>query len=286
MEGKRYVEVKLRSSADSGELLDALASGSVLGSYEEAGMMHIYWPAELWRPELVNEVNRALAALGQDPAEVRIEVHSLPDRDWNAQWMRSLRPLRVGRIWVRQSWNRADLEPGEIELVIDPERAFGSGYHATTRMLLEWLQVVVRGGERVLDIGTGSGVLAMAALRLGCSSALGVEPDSDALECAARNARANRFGPELELRNVSLGDLTPGSFDLVLANLDRSTLLAFPARVMSQVKAGGWALLSGFQPDDLADVAGSLAAAGGMVRERRESEGWLALGVEKQAGPR
>jgi len=283
MERKKYVEVKLKTSADSGELLAALSSGSVLGTCEEGGVTRLYWPAELWKPGYLEEVKRALDALGQDPAEAGIEVQVVPDRDWNEQWLRSLQPVRVGRIWIRQSRNRADLKAGEIELVIDPERAFGSGYHPTTRMLLEWLQVTVTGGERVLDIGTGSGVLAMAALRLGCASALGIEPDSEALECAARNARANRFGPELELRNVSVEDLTPGGFDLVLANLDSNTLLAFPAPVMDQVRDGGWALISGLQPEDGSEVADALSAAGGVVREYRESEGWLALRVEKRA---
>jgi ribosomal protein L11 methyltransferase len=282
MEGREFIEVRLRTRADSGELLGALSSESVLGSCEEEGVTRLYWPAELWEPDNLDAIRRALRALGQDPADSGIEAHAVPDRDWNEGWLRSLQPLRVGRIWIRQSWNAVDLKTDEFELVIDPERAFGSGYHPTTRMLLEWLQVVILGGERVLDIGTGSGVLAMAALRLGCGYALGIEPDSDAFECAARNARANGFGPELELREAAARDLTSESFDLVLANLDRNTVLASPAPVMDRVRAGGWALVSGLQLEDRCDVAGALAAAGGIVREHRTSEGWLALRVEKQ----
>ena len=127
----------------------------------------------------------------------------------------------MGRIAAADySWNtrphsselaRADPEFSGIELVIDPRRAFGTGYHATTQLVVEWLEAHVRGGGVVLDVGTGSGILAMTAIRLGAASALGVDNDPVAVECAREYAVLNGFGPELELRVASFEDLDAGS---------------------------------------------------------------------------
>ena len=153
---------------------------------------------------------------------------------------RSLQPIRLGeRILVRQSWNSAPVPDGGFELVIDPKRAFGTGYHATTQLIASWLEEMIRGGERVLDVGTGSGILAMAALRLGASSALGIDNDPEAIECAQEYAAVNDFGAELELRVAALEDLGSGQFDLVLANLDRNTLMRYFADFRKHVSAGG-----------------------------------------------
>ena len=108
---------------------------------------------------------------GVDPGaspESDIRVEKLPDQDWNRQWAQSVRPIRIGRrIVIRPSWEPVALQAQDVEIVLDPKQAFGTGHHATTRMLLEWLEDLVHGGESVLDVGAGSGILAMVALRLG-----------------------------------------------------------------------------------------------------------------------
>jgi ribosomal protein L11 methyltransferase len=111
----------------------------------------------------------------------------------------------------------------QIEIVLDPKRAFGTGRHATTRMLLEWLEDVRQGGESVLDVGTGSSLLAVMALRLGARRAVGLDHDPVALECAQKYALADGFGSELSLQDSPLP--LNQSAELVLANLDRPTLL-------------------------------------------------------------
>ena len=124
-----------------------------------------------------------------------IRVEELSDQDWNRQWAESVRPIRIGRrIVIRPSWEPVALQAQDIEIVLDPKQAFGTGHHATTRMLLERLEDLIHGGESVLDVGTGSGILAMVALRLGAASALGVECDPVAVDCARDYARENGFG--------------------------------------------------------------------------------------------
>src|SRR6266508_2879078 len=189
-----YIEVRLKTALDCGELLASLNDPDVLGAWENGGTLHLYWPEGRWHSGIVHRLRTALGALGSAPDEKDILVTVVPDRDWNLIWTRSIEPIRVGRrILIRQSWNAATPAPGDIELVIDPKRAFGTGFHATTQLLLEWLEDKICGGEQILDVGTGSGILAMAALRLGARSALGVDHDPVAIECARGHAADTGF---------------------------------------------------------------------------------------------
>lgn len=155
-------------------------------------------------------------ALASAERQVRVTgPEPVPERDWSIEWRRGLEPHRIGALWIRPSWHRPR---GTPELVLDPEQAFGSGEHATTRLALTLLLEALRPGDRVLDVGTGSGILALAALRMGASRALGLDVDPAACATARRNALANR----LDLRVVCGSPATLRSelrFDLVVANL-------------------------------------------------------------------
>ena len=172
------------------------------------------------------------------------------------------------------------LQAQDIEIVLDPKQAFGTGHHATTRMLLEWLEDLVHGGESVLDVGAGSGILAMAALRLGAASALGVECDPVAVDCARDYAAENGFGNNLEFRCGMLeevdwhGKLRP---DLVLANLDRQTLLLLCDALARYVSHGARLLLSGILLDQEQEIIEAFSKAGAMLSQRREQDGWVGL---------
>src|SRR4029453_18685230 len=191
-----WVDVQIQSSLDAGELLDLLDDSSIPGAWQEGRTIHLYWPSDRWSPDHLFRLRHTLLRLAEEEAP-DIVVQSLPDQDWNRQWAESVKPLHIGkRIVVRPSWERAALEAGRIEIVLDPKQAFGTGHHATTSLLLEWLEEDIRGGEWVLDVGTGSGLLAMVALRLGAARAVGVDHDPEAIDCAREYAAANGFGPE------------------------------------------------------------------------------------------
>ncbi len=263
---------------DSDVLVGALAETGVLGASEADGVLRLYWNAESWDGRIPTIVKNLLSEQGIECGEGSVTVASLPDRDWNELWSRSVRPLRIGdRLLIRQSWNKVDVPPGTIELVIDPKRAFGTGFHATTQLLLEWLEQAVSRGQRVLDVGTGSGILAMAALRFGAATALGIDNDPEAIECARENARVNGFGDELDLRAVSVDSADAGLFDIVLANLDRNTLLRSAAIIAATVGPEGRLLICGIQDEDVTDIARAFEDAACHVSARREKEEWIAL---------
>jgi ribosomal protein L11 methyltransferase len=275
---QEWIEVRWTGSADAGEVLGLLNDPAVAGAWQEDGQIRLYWPAVRWSPEALASLKQTLTRFGDAGAAITVE--RLPGQDWNRQWAESVRPVRIGRrIVIRPSWERAELASGDIELILDPKQAFGTGHHATTALLLEWLEQLIRGGEFVLDVGTGSGILAMAALRLGAKSALGIDHDPVAIECAREYAGMNGFGPELDLRVATLEMIGTMPADLILANLDRNTLLASARLFEPFLKQGARLLLSGILPDDRPEIAAALGDAGGSVVASKERDGWLALEI-------
>lgn len=273
-----HKEIRLRTAIDSGDLCAWLEEEGCQGASESAGYVSLYWESGRWNDGAQDAVRDALHRLGDPAAQASLEVIDLPDQDWNAVWAASLQPIRLGsRIVIRQSWNEAAAPEGGFALVLDPKRAFGTGYHATTQLIAEWLPELVLGGERVLDLGTGSGILAMIALRLGAGHALAVDNDPEAIECAQEYAAVNGFGAELELRAAGLEEMRNGGFDLVLANLDRKTLLPNFAILHDCAQPGARVLISGLLQADYDEVCAALAAAGWRVAERRDRDEWMAL---------
>ncbi len=282
MKSEGWIDVQIRTTVDPAELLGLLADPVIQGGWEERGLIHLYWPKPQWNMEARARLCRAIEELGPDVfGDGDIRVEELPDQDWNRQWAGSVRPIRIGRrIVIRPSWEPVALHAQDIEIVLDPKQAFGTGHHATTRMLLERLEGLVHGGESVLDVGTGSGILAMVALRLGAASALGVECDPVAVDCARDYARENGFGSTLEVRCGTLQEVArQGTFrpDLVLANLDGQTLLQLCEPLAQYASHGARLLLSGILIEQEQEIAEVFSKAGATVCQRREQEGWVAL---------
>jgi ribosomal protein L11 methyltransferase len=278
-----YFDLRVRAAFDVEELAGELAGTGLLGASEADGLAHFYWPSESWDPAILDTFRHLLQERGAAVEAADLSLEVVPDQDWNAVWAQSVKPVRVGRRFlIRQSWNPVDAQPGVIELIIDPKRAFGTGFHATTQLLLEWLEGVVRENDLVLDAGTGSGVLAMAAVRLGAASALGIDCDPEAIECALENAAANGFGAELQIRLEGIVGLEATGFDIVVANLDRNTLSRFARELAHAVGRRGKLCVSGIQPQDLADILSAFAEHGGRNSGRWEREDWLALEISFQ----
>ena len=193
----------------------------------------------------------------------------LPDEDWLAAWKRDLKPVVAGRFWVGAPWHAP--EAGRIPIVIEPGMAFGTGHHETTRLALEALSREVRPGMRVLDLGTGSGVLAIAAAKLG-ARVHAVDIDPVAVGAARENARKNRV--EIEIQEGSLED-APGPFDLIAANLYAELHQAFAPRYREKLAPGGRLLATGILAERAGATRAALVEAGlRPLAEAREGE-WV-----------
>jgi ribosomal protein L11 methyltransferase len=274
-----WVDVSIQAQIDGGELLGILDDPAVQGAWEEPGVVHLYWAEDQWNGDRLAMLQQLLSRLNHAESHpFQVSVNLVPAQDWNQQWARSVKPLRIGRLVIRPSWESVELLPDEREIILDPKQAFGTGHHATTRMLLEWLQDKIRGGEVLLDVGTGSGILAMAALRFGADSAIGVEYDPVAVECARDYLKENGFGPDLELICGTLQDVDRGIRpDLVLANLDRQTLLVLLDDLATYGIAGARLIFSGVLVEQEAEVVAAYSERGLYLVDRREQDGWVAL---------
>lgn len=210
----------------------------------------------------------------------------VPERDWAEAWKQGLEALVVSpRLLVRPPFLAHRLAPGQQEVVIEPGRAFGTGAHASTALALELVDAAcahTNPPSRVLDVGTGSGVLALAALRLGAARALGCDLDPAAVAEARANARANGLAERLLLLTGSLDALAPRRFELLLANLLRSELLPLLPALAACTAPGGRIVLSGLLVAERAPVAEALEGhalriVAERTREDARGDHWLAL---------
>lgn len=207
------------------------------------------------------------------------------DRDWQAEWKATIEPVPAGSFLIVPTWLADDHEPaeGERTIVLDPGRAFGSGHHATTTQCLELLEQVDRArglrGATVIDVGTGTGILAIGAAMLGAGQVLAVDVDPDAVEVTAENATAN--GVELDAR-VGSADLVDDTYDVVLANLITDTIVALAGDLAARVKPGGVLIASGIA-DERRDRAIDALVAAGMHApyDLRSRDGWTALAMRR-----
>ena len=187
----------------------------------------------------------AQQALKEIRPEYEAEIIYVESEDWATEWRRGFGAQRIGRrLLLHPSWEEVQGEPDDVILTIDPENAFGSGDHETTRLVLNMLDRRLAGGERVLDVGCGSGVLSIAALRLGAASAVAIDIDEDAVIVARRNAEINGVASQLEASARSLNEID-GVYDIVLANIETRVLIHMPGELQARIVSGGLLILSG-----------------------------------------
>ena len=208
--------------------------------------------AEAASPALLQEL---AAALGVEPARFRLE--SLADRAWEREWLKDFHALRCGRrLWICPSHEQVD-EPGAVVVRLDPGLAFGTGTHPTTRLCLEWLDSRATPGIHVIDYGCGSGILAIAALKLGAASAAGHDIDPQALVASRDNAQTNGVADRLLL--VEDADaLQPGA-DLLIANILSGPLCELAPRFSRLLRAGGDLVLAGLLEAQVDEVIAAYA---------------------------
>ena len=214
------------------------------------------------------ERDRALDTLRSRFTELRFDTLDVADEDWAARSQAGLRAVTVGRIIVAPPWD------APITLVIRPSMGFGTGHHATTRLCLAALQRLSLDRCNVLDVGTGSGVLAIAASRLGAEDVTGIDDDQDAIQAAWDNLSLNPSAQvTLIVGDLQTTELVPA--DVILANLTGGLLIQSAARLRDLTRANGRLVLSGFTVDEEREVVAAFGAFS--VEHRGEEEGWICV---------
>jgi ribosomal protein L11 methyltransferase len=210
------------------------------------------------------------------------------DQDWAAAWKEHFHVIHAGgRTVIRPSWREYEPQDGEIVLNLDPGMAFGTGQHATTRMCLAALEGAVAPGSRILDLGCGSGILAIAAALHGASHVDAIDTDPAAITATKANSGRNDVGRIVRTGEGSLGESWPfdeppsSRYDAVVANLSSRLVRELSSDILAAIKRDGVALLSGMVQEQERTCIDALAAAGGRVLDKRREEGWVLLRVTR-----
>ena len=221
----------------------------------------------------------ALRELGD---EYEAQIVYVPSEDWATEWRRGFGAQRIGtRLLLHPSWEDVQSEPNDVVLTIDPENAFGSGDHETTRLVLRMLDQRVAGGERVLDVGCGSGVLSIAALRLGAASAVAVDIDEDAVVVARRNAEINGVAALIDTSARPL-EAIDEDYDIVLANIETRVLIHIPDLLQARTAPDGVLILSGILRGERRELVAAYAPM--RLEEYLEEGEWCAC-LLRRDGP-
>lgn len=231
------------------------------------------------------QVRIALSALKKQHPEyapLLLTMENVEDADWENNWKQFYKPMEIGeRLIVVPEWEQANTQ-GRIPLILNPGLTFGTGSHATTRLCLTALEETIHGGERVLDLGCGSGILSIAALRLGAEHAFACDIDEKCVEVAYENAALN--GIDRSRYTVRWGDVLSdqqlkaeigGGYDMVVANIVADVIIGLSGQVRPFLKEGGLFLCSGIIDDRAEEVARHLREAGWDILRTRQSEGWF-----------
>jgi ribosomal protein L11 methyltransferase len=270
-----YIEDYRRLEADIFDVAHVdLIEASLLSKDRSKGLIHVYISPEETPAEAI-----AFLAERYSAEKIRHEINTklCKNEDWENNWKAYFKPTPVGnRLLIRPVWEDVADAGGRIVFNIEPGLAFGNGSHETTRLSLEALEEYVTDESTVLDIGCGSGILAVAALLLGATAATGVDIDKLAVKTARENGRINKFQePEFTVLNGNLVDRVTGKFDIVIANIVADIIILFSKDVAKYLNPNGVFIASGIIDIREADVLAAFREHGFQVVNRRESGGWV-----------
>ena len=256
---------------------------------EKAGVSRITFYLERNEGALdtIARVRIAMSALKKAHPEygpLLLTIDSVADADWENNWKKFYKPMEIGqRLLVVPQWETAK-NNGRVRLVLNPGLTFGTGSHATTRLCLQALDKYIHGGEKVLDLGCGSGILSIAALVLGAKEAFACDIDEKCVDVAYENAALNGVGKDRY--TVRWGDVLTdralqaqlgGGYDIVVANIVADVIIGLSGMVRPFLKEGGLFLCSGIIDERAEEVLAQLRADGWIVMERHDSEGWYSF---------
>jgi len=239
----------------------------------------VHLPEDEAAPAAVEATERALwhlQAFGLRPVG-ELRVRSVDDADWTEAWKAGYVPQRIGRVVIVPSWLDEPIGPDEVALRLDPGMAFGTGLHPTTRGCLTLLQSISPMPPTVLDVGSGSGILALAALRLGAEHAVCYDTDPLAVEATLANAAANDLADRVAAVQGSLPPEPTEPYPLVLANLVAAMLIDLAEPLAAHTAAGGTLLASGIIEGRADEVLAALTAAGFALEGRLADGEWVSL---------
>jgi len=238
---------------------------------------------------LLQDLLQRLGAMGLQP-QPQIQIREMEDKNWMEEWKKGFRPLRIANFLIKPSWIDTPCTQQDLIIEIDPGQAFGTGTHATTQLVLEALNELVceisTRDKSLMDVGTGTGILAIGAARLGFSRILCIDNDSLAVEAAQENIQRNGVEDLVQVSGQDISTVVE-TFDVILANLDKNTLLALAEPIIKCLKPQAHLILSGILTDQKMEVETCFLSKGlALVRnieEHSPSPEWVCLVMRKDS---
>ena len=205
----------------------------------------IYFQTSQDRDSAISQIKEAL-----ESADIKISKHEISDQDWPRITQNHLKATQVNRLIIAPPWDiPPNLNPDELCVIVEPSTGFGTGHHPSTRLCLRALQSLSLPGRSVLDVGTGSGILAVSAVLLGAKIVTAIDQDADAVDSAKDTFLRNGLSHQIKLLHKDFSMFSSEASDIVIANLTSASLIHFAAKLIQHVLPGGWLVLSGFTTD-------------------------------------
>jgi ribosomal protein L11 methyltransferase len=265
---------------------DILDESIALGMGEDVRVKG-YYPADARAADALDDVRGRLDVLraldlGIDLGKLEIESARIDDEDWAESWKGAYKPFRIGRrLVVRPSWTAYQADADDLVIQIDPGMAFGTGTHETTALCADWLEELVKPGLKVIDLGTGTGILAIAAGLMGAADVLATDIDPMAVRIAGENARINGVAGVVRARQADVLKGIGERADLIIANIIVDVVIMIAPAALAHLNAGGRFLCSGIPASRRAEAESALRRAGFTGIEGRDRGEWTALVAQK-----
>ena len=253
----------------------------LLESMPEDVLVHAWFEENPALPSLIENITGRLSQLHEtveNAGSLRIETRSVNDKSWADVWKKYFKPFYAGQhLVVKPTWEPFDPAPGDRVIEIDPGMAFGSGTHETTGMCLSILEENIRGGEEIIDVGTGSGILAIGAALLGAGHVLAVDIDPDAVKVAAENVANNHVQDVVTVQQGDLLEKVDAVCDICVANIISDIIISFARPLMEHIVPGGLFLCSGIVKERTEEVRQALLQAGYEILKTVHRGEWTAF---------
>ena len=276
---KKFFTYKIFSQPFNSDLLSGIMwQFDINGLLEEDDHISVFTSDISTDTEI--QFTKALEQLQNDKLidSYKIEKEILEDQNWNKLWEKSREVIRItDRIVIKPTFKEYKAKPNEIVLTIDPKMSFGTGEHQTTKLMLKQLEQIVKPGMKVLDVGSGTGILSIAAIKFGAANAVAIDSDEICFENCKENCIQNDVENSIEVMTGEIENVQGRDFDLILANIQKNILMDIAEKIRQRLKQNGTVILSGLLVSDQKEIEKKYHSLGFKTVQFEQMDEWIAI---------